>query len=103
MKLSEDRYSSKALAKRLDFSLQFLLDKKSSCLATLLTESSGVEWSRVESSGVDLCQQNRAKELLLSENRLVWPPCRGSRMKTCAVASHWGGGGQIFVMVNILS
>ena len=37
----------KALAKRLDFSLEFLLDKKSrkklSRLATLLSESSGVE------------------------------------------------------------
>ena len=37
----------KALAKRLDFSLDFLLDKKSrkksSRLATLLSESSGVE------------------------------------------------------------
>ena len=48
---------TKALAKRLDFSLDFLLDKKSrkksSRLATLLSESSGVEWSRVESSGVE--------------------------------------------------
>ena len=39
--------ASKALAKRLDFSLDFLLDKKSrkksSRLATLLSESSGVE------------------------------------------------------------
>ena len=37
------RLTSKALAKRLDFSLDFLLDKKSSRLATLLSESSGVE------------------------------------------------------------
>ena len=37
----------------------------------------------------DLCQKNRAKELLLSENRAVWPPCRGSRMEACAVASNW--------------
>ena len=39
--------NGKALAKRLDFSLDFLLDKKSrkksSRLATLLSESSGVE------------------------------------------------------------
>ena len=34
---------NEALAKRLDFSLDFLLDKKSSRLATLLSESSGVE------------------------------------------------------------
>ena len=41
----------------------------------------------------DLRQKNRAKELLLSENRAVWPPCRASRVKACAVVSHWGGGG----------
>jgi len=33
--------------------------------------------------------KNREKELLLSENGLVWPPCRGSRVKACAAASHW--------------
>ena len=49
----------------------------------------------------DFCQNNRAKELLLSENRLVSPPCRGSGMKTCTVASHCKG--QIFVIVNIFS
>ena len=46
----------------------------------------------------DLCQKNRAKELLLSENQAVWPPCRASGVKACAVA--WLSG-QIFVMVNI--
>ena len=37
----------------------------------------------------DLCQKSRAKELLLSENRAVWPLCRGSRVKAYAVASYW--------------
>ena len=50
-----------------------------------------VEWSRVILSEFDLCQKSRAKELLLSENRAVWPPCRASRVKACAVVSHWEG------------
>ena len=36
----------------------------------------------------DLCQKNRAKELLLSENQAVWPPRQGSRVKACTVTSR---------------
>ena len=48
--------ATKALTKRLDFLLDFIVNKKSreksSRLATLLSDSTGVEWSRAESSGV---------------------------------------------------
>ena len=37
----------------------------------------------------DLYQKHRAKELVLSENLLVWPHCRGNGVKACSIASHW--------------
>ena len=52
----------------------------------------------------DRCQENGAKGLLLSENQTVWPPCRGSRVKACAVASHWPASishGKYFWLIHV--
>ena len=90
---------SKALAKRLDFSLDFLLDKKSrkksSRLATLLSESSGVEWCWVK---FDLCQKKSSKRIVVEWKSSCLATLSSKSSESMRSSVSLSG---IFVMVNI--